>query len=326
MRKPVVLIAGMLLFAAIPPAAALLDDPFLITLFTRVLIFALAAVSLDLIVGYGAMVSLGHAAFFGLGAYVVGILSHHAAEGTALVTWPVVIAGSNAALVTLPAAALATALFALVVGAVCLRTSGVYFIMITLAFAQMAYFFFITLRAYGGEDGLLLWGRNALPGIDLADDGQFYYLCLVLLLGFTFVCRRLVDSSFGQVIRGCKANEPRMRALGFAVYPYKLLAFAIAGAGAGLAGGLLANANEFVSPASMSWVQSGEILVMVILGGMGTLYGPILGALAFLLLEDRLSVLTEHWMLALGPILILVVLFLRRGLYPALAGPEAQDG
>ena len=319
------------LLALLPPAMLALDQPFYISLATRVVIYAIAAVSLDLILGYGGLVSFGHGAFVGAGAYVVGILFVHAQDGSPVLDWsvpgwPVTIAGSEAALVAWPAAVIVSALMALAIGAICLRTRGVAFIMITLAFAQMLFFLFVSLPHYGGEDGISLWWRNTLPGIDLGDDVRFYYLCLALLVGFTLLCRRLVDSRFGRVLRAAKENERRLRALGVAPYPYRLTAFVIAGAGAGLAGALLANQTGFVSPSPLHWTSSGEIMVMVILGGMGTLVGPILGAAALLVLEETLSAYTSHWGLVLGPILILVVLTARRGLFGWLAGREARDG
>ena len=195
--------------------------------------------------------------------------------------------------------------------------------MITLAFAQMLYYFFVSLETYGGDDGISLFARNTIPGIDLGDDRQFYYLCLAALAAFLFFAWRLVYSRFGMVIRGCKENERRMKSLGFATFRYQLVCFIIAGAGAGLAGALIANQTEYVSPGLMHWTRSGEILVMVLLGGMGTLFGPVLGAAALLLVEELLSIYTEHWMVYLGPLLILVVLFARRGLFGWLAGGGA---
>jgi len=197
-----------------------------------------------------------------------------------------------------------------------------HFIMITLAFAQMGYYFFISLEGYGGDDGLSLWARNTLPGIDLADDTSFYYLCLVALALFLFLSYKLVHSRFGRVIRGCKENELRMEVLGFATYRYKLVCFTIAGGGAGLAGALLANQSEFVSPGLLQWTHSGELLVMVILGGMGSLLGPVLGAITLLSLEEILSAYTEHWMVFLGPVLVIVILFAKRGLYGLLTGRD----
>jgi branched-chain amino acid transport system permease protein len=198
--------------------------------------------------------------------------------------------------------------------------------MITLAFAQMMYFFFTSLELYGGDDGLSLFTRNRLGNLDLSNDASFYYTCLGLLIGFLLFTRRLVNSRFGMVIRGCKENERRMGALGFPTYRYKLVCFVIAGAGAGLAGALMANQTEFVSPSLLHWTVSGDILVMVVLGGVGTLVGPVFGAIVLLLLEEFLSRYTEHWMLVLGPILIFVVLFARRGLYGSLVKRIGNHG
>jgi len=311
-RKAALIACGLATLLALPALAQLLGEPFLLSVASRILIYALAAVSLDLVVGYGAMVSLGHAAFFGVGAYVVAIAAHHGLTGEALVVWPLAV--------------LAAALAAGVIGSLSLRTSGVHFIMITLAFAQMLYFVFVSLEAYGGDDGLMLWTRNRLAGLDLGDDTLFYYVCLAALGGFVVLCDRIVGSRFGRVVRGRKQNERRMQALGFATYRYKLACFVIAGAGAGLAGALIANHTEFVSPALMHWTRSGEILVMVILGGMGTLLGPVLGAAVLLIMEEVLIAYTEHWMALLGPFLILVVLFARRGVWGLLAGRESADG
>ncbi len=318
-RRRAVHLGALVIALVLPPVALALDEPFYVSLASRILIYGLAAASLDLILGYGGMVSFGHAAFFGAGGYVVGILAVHGFDGTPLLFG---LPGTGSALVAWPLAVLLSGVLALAIGAVCLRTGGVYFIMITLAFAQMLYYFFVSLEPYGGDDGLSIYGRSTLPGLDLSDDTSFYYLCLVLLVGFLVLGRRLMGSRFGMVIRGTMENERRMRALGFPVYRYKLLCFAIAGAGAGLAGALIANQTEFVSPALMHWTRSGEIMVMVILGGMGTLVGPVFGAAVFLLLEEILPAWTEHWMIVFGPVLILVVLFARRGIHGWLAGPE----
>ncbi|NNG05072.1 MAG: branched-chain amino acid ABC transporter permease [Inquilinus sp.] len=316
-RERAVLLATLVFLLALPPVADALDRGFYVSLFTRILIFGLAAVSLDLILGFGGLVSFGHAAFVGIGAYGVGILFFHQFEGSTLLGLP----GSVNALVVWPVAVLASALAALAIGAICLRTSGIGFIMITLAFAQMVYFLFVSLQGYGGDDGIALWGRSQLPGpIDLNDNTSFYYLVLALLLGFLFLCYRLINARFGMVLRGCKENERRMRALGFPTYRYKLAAFVVAGAGAGLSGVLLANATEYVGPAFMVWNRSGEIIVMVVLGGMGTLVGPVFGAATLLLLEEVLADYTEHWQVVLGPLLLLVVLFARRGVYGLIQG------
>ncbi len=319
-RRTVAIAIGAILLAALPTLAGLAGEPYLVSLCSRILIYALAAVSLDLMLGFGGMVSLGHAAFFGLGAYAVGILSLHGFEGTPLLTWPLAVGGHESALVLWPTAVVLSAAAAAVIGALSLRTSGMHFIMITLAFAQMLYYFFVSLEAYGGDDGLSLFARNTLPGIDLGDDRQFYYLCLAALAGFLFFAHRLTRARFGMVILGCRENERRMKSLGFPTFRYRLVCFVIAGAGAGLAGALIANQTEYVSPGLMHWTRSGEILVMVLLGGMGTLFGPVLGAATLLLVEELLSIYTEHWMVYLGPFLILVVLFAKRGIYGLIAG------
>ena len=325
-RKSISLACSALLLIALPALASMAGEPYIVSLFTRILIYALAAASLDLILGYGGLVSLGHAAFFGIGAYAVGILAYHDFEETALISWPLVIPGSESALVAWPVAIVVAALLATFIGALSLRTSGMHFIMITLAFAQMLFYFFVSLEGYGGDDGLSLFSRNTLPGLDLGDDIQFYYVCLILLIAFLFLAGRMVESRFGMVIRGSRDNEKRMLSLGFPTYRYKLLCFIIAGATAGLAGALIANQVEYVSPGLMHWTRSGVILVMVLLGGSGTLYGPVLGAAAFLLLEEGLSIYTEHWMVYFGPALILVVLFARHGLYGILVGKEKRHG
>ncbi len=320
------LLLAALALLAVPILAQLLDQPFYLRFATRVLVMALAAISLDLILGYGGMVSFGHAAFLGIGAYVTGILAVHAANAEPLLLWPVVLPGSDNAFIVWPLAMAAAALAALVIGLVSLRSSGVQFIMITLAFAQMLYFFFIALQKYGGEDGLQMPARSRFGAFDLGDKRVFYYLVLALLMAALGFCHRLVRSRFGMVIRGCRQNERRMRALGFPTFRYRLCCFVIAGALAGLAGALLANSQDYVSPADMSWQRSGELIVMVVLGGMGTLLGPILGAAAYLLLELVLGGWTEHWAIIFGPLLILLVLFARRGLWGLVARPEAAGG
>jgi branched-chain amino acid transport system permease protein len=305
-RRAVMLAVGGVLLALVPPIAALTDQPFYLDLFRRMMIFAIAAVSLDLILGYGGMVSFGHAAYLGIGAYAVGIPAYH---------------GITNGFVQLGLAVAASALVALVIGAISLRTSGVYFIMITLAFAQMLYYLGISLETYGGDNGMRLAARSRFGGpIDLAQPATFYYLVLAILVLLLLAGRRLVASRFGMVIRAAKANESRARAIGFSPARYKLTAFVIAGGTAGLAGALLANQTEYLTPDFMHWTRSGEIMFMVILGGMGSLFGPVIGAVVLLLLEDVLSALTAHWQIILGPILILVVLFAKRGLFGLLPG------
>jgi len=298
------------LFAVLALLPFLPLDGYVLGLATRAIIFAIAALSLDLLLGAGGLVSFGHAAYLAIGAYAVAVLD---ANGLSDV-WAV-----------LPAALAAAALFALATGAVALRTSGVNYIMITLAFAQMLYFFFVALQTYGGDDGTPI-DRLELPLLRLGDRTVFYYLVYALLLGVLLLSARLVRSRFGMVLRGCRQNERRLRALGFPTYRYKLAAFTLAGAIAGLAGALFADAELYVSPAIMHWTRSGEIMIMVILGGIGTLFGPVLGAVAFLLLEQVLGGWTTHWPVIFGPVLILVVLFARRGLFGLLAGRGGADG
>ena len=307
------------LFSGLPGIAAVMDQPYLLIIGTKILISAIAAISLDLILGYGGMVSFGHAAFLGVGAYAVGILSFHAsglaAAGSfdgreALIVWPVAILGSM--------------VIALIIGALSLRTSGVHFIMITLAFAQMLYFIAISLEPYGGDDGLSLVGRSRLAGFSLSDDTNFYYVCFFFFWAFFWLCQKIVSSRFGYVIRGIKQNPLRMKALGFPIYRYQLVCFAIAGAGAGLAGALSANQSEFVSPDLLHWSRSGEIMIMVILGGVGTLLGPVLGSITLISLEEGLALLTPHWMIFLGVILVAIVLSLRHGIYGLLM--RGRDG
>ena len=313
-----ILLALLLALAAVPPLAALLREPFYIDLLRRVMIFAIAAISLNLILGYGGMVSFGHAAYLGIGAYAVGVLSHHGIDNGWL-QWAVAIGAS--------------ALIALAIGAISVRTSGIYFIMITLAFTQMLYYLGVSIAEYGGDDGMRLKARSQFSGlIDLDDGTAFYYLVFAILALFLYLTHRLVNSRFGMVIQAMRSNEARTRAIGFSPYPYRLAAFTIAGAMCGVAGALLANHTAFLTPEFMNWTRSGELMFMVILGGIATSAGPLLGAAALLLLEDVLqgwSVLPkwvhEHWQLYLGVILVLVVVFARRGLAGLMPGNERHD-
>jgi branched-chain amino acid transport system permease protein len=293
----VLVIAGLLL---LPVYSALSGKIFVLTLFTRIIIYALAAASLNLIMGYGGMMSFGHAAYLGIGGYAVGILAHEGI-GSGFIQWPVAL--------------IASALFALVIGALSLRTRGVYFIMITLAFAQMAYYVASGLSRYGGDDGLTIYKRSDFGGlINLSDRTQFYYLCLFCLLGGVYLIWRIVNSRFGMVVQGVRSNEQRMQAIGFPAYRYRLVCFVISGTICGLAGALLANNTDFISPATMYWTRSGDLMVMVIFGGMGSLFGPVVGTIVFLLLEEMLSQFTEYWALIMGPLLLLIVLFARGGI------------
>ncbi len=301
-----VLIAALVLLAAVPPLAALLKEPFYLDLFRRVMIFAIAALSLNLIMGYGGMFSFGHAAYLGIGAYAVGVLTHHGIDNGWL-QWGLAMGAS--------------ALVAAAIGAISIRTSGIYFIMITLAFTQMLYYLGISIEEYGGDDGLRLAQRSQFSGlIDLADPVSFYYLVLAILVAFLVLGHRIVHSRFGMVIQAARSNDARTRAIGFSPYLYRLAAFVIAGAMCGLAGALLVNHTAFLSPEFMNWTRSGELMFMVILGGMATTAGPVLGAAAMLLLEDALSGWTQHWQIIFGPFLVLVVLFAKRGLAGLLPG------
>ncbi|QPM90263.1 branched-chain amino acid ABC transporter permease [Pseudooceanicola algae] len=318
-RKPAILIGialAILLLAVIPPIAEALGERAFPSLIARIMIYAIAVASLNLILGYGGMISFGHAAFFGIGNYVVGILYVHHAEEAPL--WGL-IPGSDQLLVTLPAAVLVAGFAALIVGALALRTGGVQFIMITLAFAQMIFFFFVSLQQYGGEDGLIIRKSNQLFGLNLRDKTVMYYVILVVMVAFFAGLWRVVNSSFGTMLAGIRQNERRMNALGISTYRYKLYGFVLAGMGAGLAGGLMAVFLRFASPDTLHWTESGELMIMVILGGVGTFFGPILGAAAFLFLQTYLSAWTEHWHLVFGLILLVVVLGTRGGLMGLIA-------
>ena len=313
-----ILLALLLLLAAVPPAAAYFGQPFYLDLLRRVMIFGIAAISLNLILGYGGMVSFGHAAYLGIGAYAVGVLAHHGIDNGWL-QWGLAIGAS--------------ALVAAAIGSISVRTSGIYFILITLAFTQMLYYLGISIEEYGGDDGMRLKVRSQFSGlIDLNDPAAFYYLVLAILAISLFLSRRLVDSRFGLALQATRSNEARSRAIGFSPYPYRLAAFVISGAMCGIAGALLVNHTAYLTPEFMNWTRSGELMFMVILGGIATTSGPLLGAAALLLLEDVLqgwSVLPiwlrEHWQLYLGVILVLVVLFARRGLAGLLPGKERHD-
>jgi len=306
-RPRFVINAGLvLILALIPVYVAATSDAFALTLFTRVIILALAALSLNLIMGFGGMVSFGHAAYLGIGGYAVGILAKEGI-GSGFVQWPVAIAAS--------------AFYALVVGALSLRTRGVYFIMITLAFAQMIYYVAIGLDRYGGDDGLTIYRRSTFGGlVDLNNKAMFYYLCLAVLLASIYLVWCIVNSRFGMVIQGARSNERRMRAIGFPTLRYRLVCFVIAGAMCGLAGALLANHTNFISPAMMHWTRSGDLIVMAVLGGMQAMFGPLFGAVTYLLLEEGLSRVTEFPNLILGPVLLLVAIAFHGGIDGLIAG------
>ena len=303
-----IVVSGLLL--VLPPVALALDEPFYLTVVGRIMIFAIAALSLDLILGFGGMISLGHAAYLGIGAYAVGILSFY---------------GINNAWLQLTVAIFGSAAVAMIIGLICLRTSGIYFIMITLAMTQLLFFLGISLETYGGDDGLPIDRSIFFEAFDLGDEVNLYYLIFAFLLIITYFSWRLINSRFGMVIRGTQENETRMLAIGFSTFRYKLLAFMIAGSMCGLAGFLLANLTEFVTPEYMHWFRSGEIMIMVLVGGMGTLFGPLFGAAAYLLFEEVISGWTQHWMVIFGPLLVILVLFAKKGLWGFLPGGNQND-
>jgi branched-chain amino acid transport system permease protein len=301
-------IAIMAALAIVPWAVG--GQPFYVALVSRVMIFGIAALSLNLLVGFGGMVSFGHAAFLGVGAYVVGIA---------------VANGVTAGIVHLALVVAVSALVALAIGAVCLRTSGLHFLMITLAFAQLVYFIAIGLKQYGGDDGFSFSGRSDFGAwLNLGRPVVFYYFVWAVLVACLILIYRLVNSRFGLALQGARLNERRARALGLPVYRYRLTAFVIAGTICGIAGGLLANLTQFASPDYMSWAQSGDLLVMVIAGGISSVVGPLVGALLYLLFQDVLSAYTSHWPAIIGPALVLLVLFARAGAMGALRLPGVR--
>lgn len=306
---------GLIVLVLMPVLTDVTGQSSLLSLATRALIYGIAAASLNLVLGYGGMVSFGHAAFFGIGGYAVGILYQNFTDQTLFLG---LIPGSNQLLITLPVAMVIAGLLAGLIGALALRTGGVQFIMITMAFAQMLFFLFVSLKVYGGEDGLIIRRTNEVPLLNMRDKATLYWVVLAVTVLFFLGLRQVINSSFGAVLAGIRQNERRMAALGIPVFRYKLYAFVLSGMGAGLAGALMANAMRFASPDMMHWMKSGELMVMVILGGVGTLLGPFFGAATLLVLESTLSSWTEHWQLGLGAILLLVVLGSKGGLMALL--------
>jgi len=295
----------------VPLFAGLTQTPFYLDLARRMMILAIGALSLNLIMGYGGLISFGHAAYIGIGAYVVGICAEHELV-SGFIQWPLAIIVSG--------------LFAIIFGLISLRTRGVYFIMITLALAQMMYFLGVSLDRYGGDDGLPLIERSNFGAVvDITNNVTLYFIVLGALVLSLLFCKRLINSRFGMVLQGTRSNETRMKTIGFPSLRYQLTAFVIAGMMAGFAGALLANHTDFINPDMMHWTRSGDLIIMVLLGGMGSLAGPVVGALAFILLEELLSGVTEYWQLIFGPFLILVVLFARGGLLGFFANKEQRD-
>jgi branched-chain amino acid transport system permease protein len=308
---PVILVAAL---AMLPPIALALDDPFLIRLFTRIVIFAIAAVALNFVLGYGGLASLFHASFMGVGGYVVGILAHQETADAPLHLGSRAIPGTSDLLVTIPIAILCCALLAAATGLVCLRASGVYFIMITLAFNQMIFYYFVALERYGGEDGLQIMTQLHIGPFSVPRGAQYYYICLAVLAITLLLFRQVVGSHFGMVLRALGQNERRAVALGVPALPYKIVAFALSGAVTGISGALLAASQKFVSPADLSWIRSADLVIIAVLGGVSTVWGPVVGAIVFFVAEISLSSLTIHWQLPFGILVIFVGYFLKEGL------------
>ncbi|NYT24670.1 branched-chain amino acid ABC transporter ATP-binding protein/permease [Alcaligenaceae bacterium] len=305
---PCVLIAA---FVLLPIHAVAMDNAFMLALMSRIVILAIAAVALNLVLGYGGMVSFGHALFLGLGVYSAAIPAFH---------------GVHNGFAHLLIALAACGLTGLVTGAIALRTQGIAFIMITLAFAQMFYFVFVSLSPYGGDDGLRLAAGSRLGGASLADAAPLYAVSLAVLFAALYATRRLAASRFGMALRGSRVNDRRMRALGFPTFRYRLAAYVISAMLCGVAGVLYANLTQFASPSYMSWAMSGELIVMVVLGGMGSVLGPLYGAAAMLVTEEILKSVTEHWMIIFGPAIVAVAVLSRRGIAGLLAGQGLPGG
>ena len=313
------------LLVLIPAWAYVVDEPFTITLMTRAAIFALAAVGLNLILGIGGFVSFGHAAFFGFGGYIMGILAWHAQNYSPLMEWPLLIEGTKSMPIIWLLSISLSALLALLIGIVSLKTSGVYFIMITLAFAQMMYYFSISWSAYGGEDGMSIYVRNDFPGLNTLEPIQFYLLCFSILLGSLWLISRIVKSPFGLALNAARQSPQRVEAVGLDLNRLQFVAFVISGAITGLAGALFADLNRFVSPNMFSWQLSGEFIVFIIIGGVGRLFGPVIGALVFVGLEHFLGGVSDYWHIYLGIILLLIVLFSKTGVIGLIGKKEVHN-
>jgi branched-chain amino acid transport system permease protein len=314
------LLAALLL--VVPLAASAAGEPFYVTLATRIAILALAALGLNIALGLGGLVSFGHAAFFGLGGYVAGILATHAFDATPLVFG---FEGTTSMPTIWLIAIMVCGLVALPIGAVSLRTAGVYFIMITLAFAQMIYYFAESWPAYGGADGLSIYVRNEFPGINTASPLSFFLIAYAILIIALVLFWLLQGSRFGTALQAARQNATRLSAVGIAPFGIRLTAFVISAMITGVAGALFADLNKFVSPSMLSWHMSGELIVLIILGGKGRLFGPVAGAALYVLFEYALGGLTERWQFFLGLVLLCVVLFAQGGLLGMLSG-KARHG
>jgi branched-chain amino acid transport system permease protein len=324
-RETLFNIALSLLLLAIPYAALQFGNPFYVTLATRMAILGLAAVGLNIALGLGGLVSFGHAAFFGIGGYVAGILASHAFSAQPLNFGLFAVPGTTLMPIIWLVALAAGGLLAAAIGTISLRTSGVYFIMITLAFAQMTFYFAISWPAYGGEDGLSILVRNQFPGVNTMVPINYFLICYAVLMVAILVSALLKNSRFGAALQAARQNEVRVASVGITPFRIRLVAFVISGMITALAGALYADLNRFVSPSMLSWHMSGEFIVLIILGGVGRLYGPVAGAMLFVMFEFLLGGLTERWQLFLGLVLLGVVLFARGGLIGLVAG-KARHG
>jgi branched-chain amino acid transport system permease protein len=319
-------ISFIALLFILPAVALSLDEPFYITLMTKVVILAMAGVGLNLALGLGGLISFGHAAFFGIGGYAAGILAtHYMNDELIFSAFGYEYFGTGNMLAIWIVAMLVGAIAAIIIGYFSLRTKGVYFIMITLAFAQMIYYFAIAWPTYGGEDGLSIYVRNNLFGLNTLDPLVFYSICLSLLLLVTLLVSTLRNSHFGNALQAARQNEKRLASVGIRPFGIQLTAFVISAMATALAGALFADLNRFVSPDMLSWHTSGEIMIFVILGGVGRLFGPILGAAMYIVFEYYLGGITEHWGLFLGIALLSVVLFARGGIVGLIAGEVKHD-
>ncbi len=288
-----------------PVVISLMEHSFYLDLLTRILILTIAVVSLNLIVGYGGMISLGHAAYLGIGAYSVGIPSYYEVFN-GYIHLGLAIGGS--------------ALFALVTGIICLRTRGLYFILITLAFTQMLYYTFVSIEEYGADDGLVIYQRSEFGGLlDIENANTLYYAVLVVLLLSLYLMHRLIHARYGKVLFGSKHNDERMQSLGYNTYQYKLSCYVISGTLCGIAGFFLGNFTNYISPEMMDWTHSGELIFMMVIGGTGAVLGPVLGTATFLFLEEFLSSITVYWHLIFGLLLIALVMFGKGGLHGLLS-------
>ncbi|MBX3596744.1 MAG: branched-chain amino acid ABC transporter permease [Rhizobiaceae bacterium] len=314
----IVLLCGLLILPFVAQAAGY---PFYMTLATRMAILAVAAVGLNIALGLGGLVSFGHAAFFGIGGYAAGVIASHAMNGEHLLGFAVPASMPVAWLIGM----LAAGLVAIVTGLISLRTSGVYFIMITLAFAQMIYYFAISWPAYGGEDGLSIAMRNSFPGANTARPSDLFLVSFAILLVVLLFFWRLRDSRFGAALQAARQNEGRVAAVGIEPFPIRLVAFVLSAMITAVAGAMYAELNRFVSPSMLSWTMSGELIVLIILGGVGRVVGPVAGAFVFVVLEYWLGGLTERWQFFLGLMLLAIVLFSPGGLMGLLAGKARHD-